>query len=211
MARGSPGPEAPATNASALLQQLARGRASGAAQRQVWASTEHPFANLTCRSTCGLVAMTSASHAEGRQFDPGQVYFRACVEASQAIHCCRRVWPSTSFCFLSHERCIAVNTRTRMRCAAFGCIFGFIPARPCELNRFPDFGDSRFAVPLHGFETKTIPRIREICFGCIPAEIRKAWGDFAISKILKRLPHVAKSILGCTPGIFCGICFWQRS
>ena len=26
---------------------------------------------------CGLVAMTSASHAEGRQFDPGQVYFRS--------------------------------------------------------------------------------------------------------------------------------------
>ena len=26
------------------------------------------------RSTCCLVAMTSASHAEGRQFDPGQVY-----------------------------------------------------------------------------------------------------------------------------------------
>ena len=25
-------------------------------------------------STCGLVAMASASHAEGRQFDPGQVY-----------------------------------------------------------------------------------------------------------------------------------------
>ena len=24
-------------------------------------------------STCGLVAMTSASHAEGRQLDPGQV------------------------------------------------------------------------------------------------------------------------------------------
>ena len=31
--------------------------------------------NFYCfRSTCGLVAMTSASHAEGRQFDPGQVY-----------------------------------------------------------------------------------------------------------------------------------------
>ena len=28
----------------------------------------------TIASTCGLVAMTSASHAEGRQFDPGQVY-----------------------------------------------------------------------------------------------------------------------------------------
>ena len=26
-------------------------------------------------STCGLLAMTPASHAEGRQFDPGQVYF----------------------------------------------------------------------------------------------------------------------------------------
>ena len=25
--------------------------------------------------TSGLVAMTSASHAEGRQFDPGLVYF----------------------------------------------------------------------------------------------------------------------------------------
>ena len=31
---------------------------------------------LACMSTCGLVAMTSASHAEGRQFDPGQVYSR---------------------------------------------------------------------------------------------------------------------------------------
>ena len=26
------------------------------------------------QSSCGLVAMTSASHAEGRQFDPGQLY-----------------------------------------------------------------------------------------------------------------------------------------
>ena len=30
-----------------------------------------------CQGTCGLVAMTSASHAEGRQFDPGQVYASA--------------------------------------------------------------------------------------------------------------------------------------
>ena len=29
---------------------------------------------LCAHGTCGLVAMTSASHAEGRQFDPGQVY-----------------------------------------------------------------------------------------------------------------------------------------
>ena len=26
--------------------------------------------------TCGLVAIASASHAEGRQFDPGQVYLK---------------------------------------------------------------------------------------------------------------------------------------
>ena len=30
--------------------------------------------NRVLQSTCGLVAMTSAQHAEGRQFDPGQVY-----------------------------------------------------------------------------------------------------------------------------------------
>ena len=29
---------------------------------------------LVSRSTCGLVAMTSAPHVEGRQLDPGQVY-----------------------------------------------------------------------------------------------------------------------------------------
>ena len=33
--------------------------------------------------TCGLVAMTSASHAEGRQFDPGQVYL--CVNATARV------------------------------------------------------------------------------------------------------------------------------
>ena len=27
-----------------------------------------------CQGTRGLVAMTSAQHAEGRQFDPGRVY-----------------------------------------------------------------------------------------------------------------------------------------
>ena len=32
---------------------------------------KHPVLDT---STCGLAAMTSASHAEGRQFDPGQVY-----------------------------------------------------------------------------------------------------------------------------------------
>ena len=33
--------------------------------------------------TSGLVAMTSASHAEGRQFDPGLVYFsKKCMFAS---------------------------------------------------------------------------------------------------------------------------------
>ena len=37
-----------------------------------------PFADgFHQHGTCGLVAMTSASHAEGRQFDPGQVYYYA--------------------------------------------------------------------------------------------------------------------------------------
>ena len=32
------------------------------------------------QSTCGLVAMTSAQHAEGRQFDPGQISFKDVAE-----------------------------------------------------------------------------------------------------------------------------------
>ena len=31
--------------------------------------------NQISHSICGLMAMTSVSHAEGRQFDPGQMYF----------------------------------------------------------------------------------------------------------------------------------------
>ena len=62
--------------------------------------------SLGIGSTCGLVAMTSASHAEGRQFDPGQVYFflrgarprknpsqwpcRAHAHATCAAQVCRR-------------------------------------------------------------------------------------------------------------------------
>ena len=41
----------------------------------VYCSFPHPRS----QGTCGLVAMTSASHAEGRQFDPGQVYDRLCL------------------------------------------------------------------------------------------------------------------------------------
>ena len=41
----------------------------------VWAHCRSFILTLIESSTCGLVAMTSTSHAEGRQFDPGQVYF----------------------------------------------------------------------------------------------------------------------------------------
>ena len=47
-----------------------------------------------CTGTCGLVAMTSASHAEGRQFDPGQVYFEKnglLVDAKVCVECYERV------------------------------------------------------------------------------------------------------------------------
>ena len=37
------------------------------------------------QSSCGLVAMTSASHAEGRQFDPGQVYFSTMVACNIVV------------------------------------------------------------------------------------------------------------------------------
>ncbi len=46
---------------------------------------DHPKRRASTRSTCGLVAMTSAPHAEGRQFDPGQVYFRRCRACSTAV------------------------------------------------------------------------------------------------------------------------------
>ena len=36
------------------------------------------------QGTCGLVAMTSASHAEGRHFDPGQVYFAAAQSSKKS-------------------------------------------------------------------------------------------------------------------------------
>ena len=42
---------------------------------QHWAKKWWYYLSLAWEpGTCGLVAMTSAQHAEGRQFDPGQVY-----------------------------------------------------------------------------------------------------------------------------------------
>ena len=65
------------------------------------------------QSTCGLVAMTSASHAEGRQFDPGQVYFML-----------ENVIPSSAedTHLLAHSR--AVDTQVlppRASCMLCGC------------------------------------------------------------------------------------------
>ena len=49
--------------------------------------------NASSQSTCGLVAMTSASHAEGRQFDPGQVYvFFIVGPIERRLQNLRRVW-----------------------------------------------------------------------------------------------------------------------
>ena len=44
--------------------------------KRLWCIWIAAFNLQSC--TCGLVAMTSASHAEGRQFDPGQVYNICC-------------------------------------------------------------------------------------------------------------------------------------
>ena len=44
------------------------------------------FPHPRSQGTCGLVAMTSASHAEGRQFDPGQVYLLPTKETDNKLY-----------------------------------------------------------------------------------------------------------------------------
>ncbi len=51
----------------------AKGRGGACARRASGGDCTRRLARVL-RGTCGLVAMMSASHAEGRQFDPGQVY-----------------------------------------------------------------------------------------------------------------------------------------
>ena len=56
--------------------------------------------------TSGLVAMTSASHAEGRQFDPGLVYiFVSCASARRCATCRRqRALQPTLFVYVPRRR-----------------------------------------------------------------------------------------------------------
>ena len=80
-------------------------------------------------STCGLVAMTSASHAEGRQFDPGQVYVLNCVQLQRWRLRRRHAFSEASIGFLRcGVRCVMrVRGALRVRCAlcaARGCDFG---------------------------------------------------------------------------------------
>ena len=63
--RGAPSPHA--TSRSPVQPTSA----SGAAEQRY---AREALGQKHAQGTCGLVAMTSASHAEGRQFDPGQVY-----------------------------------------------------------------------------------------------------------------------------------------
>ena len=44
-----------------------------------------PAARISTTCACGLVAMTSASHAEGREFDPGQVYLQRLLHYSRRM------------------------------------------------------------------------------------------------------------------------------
>ena len=72
----------------------------------------------TRHGTCGLVAMTSASHAEGRQFDPGQVYAQARA-VSNACACGLAVRPNlaaTSKC-ASREGRAGGSAAGGFRCA----------------------------------------------------------------------------------------------
>ena len=53
-------------------------------------------------STCGLVAMTSAPHAEGRQFDPGQMYHYQLQSGSASAKI--MLGNSTAMSLLTHLR-----------------------------------------------------------------------------------------------------------
>ena len=83
--------------------------------------------SVSPRGTCGLVAMTSASHAEGRQFDPGQVYCRA---IAMCDGCCRLETMS------AHEAALEKASAQK---------------RKLETERHPKHGLSRAALPPHAF------------------------------------------------------------
>ena len=81
-------------------------------RRRVWADTSYTLGRLSniAYSTCGLVAMTSAQHAEGRQFDPGQVY---CCDAGMVLSPCDiRIY---CVCMCDIDECKSVLCTHRLR------------------------------------------------------------------------------------------------
>ena len=74
------------------------------------------------RSTCGLVAMASASHAEGRQFDPGQVYPKGGQAHTESLAATSKVLGATAITECGPRRpvdlvgapkaCLAHHSRT---------------------------------------------------------------------------------------------------
>ena len=88
------------------------------------------------RSTCGLVAMTSASHAEGRQLDPGQVYYLALSTPLQA--CAPSIGqggarPREASRGLARPGCRAKNGRHRVCLCVFQGINDPGRTRTCNL------------------------------------------------------------------------------
>ncbi len=113
---------APCTGHSASMERVSNavaGSEPSAMRRRRGHKTRH--------GTCGLVAMTSASHAEGRQFDPGQVYAQARA-VSNACACGLAVRPNlaaTSKCAAGKPRMLweggaAGRSALRSGFAAFG-------------------------------------------------------------------------------------------
>ena len=84
-------------------------------ERDRSASSEEMQTDCLCIGTHGLVAMTSAQHAEGRQFDPGWVYFYIrCVNSCSDKHVGEReracvillsAWPANKY--FREPMCIA--------------------------------------------------------------------------------------------------------
>ena len=85
----------------------------------------------THQSTHGLVAMTSASHAEGRQFDPGWVYLCVCSARHKCQARMRAHWQTTR----PHDSVTAIiRLWGKLACGCHGCVRHHAPGATREME-----------------------------------------------------------------------------
>ena len=127
------------------------------------------------KSTCGLVATTSASRAEGRQFDPGQVYTRA----PTMIRCAApRHTHAMRDCYrLAHpRRCCRAPARSAARRHARFCDFICARAHTPQPRRRHARGRFRAPPARHdsgdGLIVRVIILVRRVRAMCAPRAAR---------------------------------------